>query len=102
MTRADVITSEEVVEADIAAERGGLWQTVAVVTLVVIASGTGYSVRKSSLDADTTSGDTTGQSVADTSAAVAPIPGATGASQPTPGVARAVRTSPPETCPTSA
>jgi uncharacterized membrane-anchored protein len=94
VTRADVIPTDEVVDADIAAERGGLWQTVAVVALVVIAAGTGYSVRKSSLDADTTSTDTTAQSVADTSEPVAPIPGAHPPSQPTPAVAKPVRTAP--------
>ncbi len=49
MTKADVIASSADFAADEAAERGGLWQTVAVVALVLIVAGTGYSLRKSSL-----------------------------------------------------
>jgi uncharacterized membrane-anchored protein len=49
VTKADVIPNTADFAADEAAERGGLWQTVAVVALVLIVSGTGYSLRKSSL-----------------------------------------------------
>ena len=49
VTKADVIPSSADFAADEAAERGGLWQTIAVVALVLIVSGTGYSLRKSSL-----------------------------------------------------
>ena len=49
VTNADVIPSSADFAADEAAERGGLWQTMAVVALVLIVSATGYSLRKSSL-----------------------------------------------------
>jgi uncharacterized membrane-anchored protein len=49
VTKADVIPSSADFAADEAAERGGLWQTVAVVALVLIVSATGYSLRKSAL-----------------------------------------------------
>jgi uncharacterized membrane-anchored protein len=77
LTRADVIPTEEVVDDEIADARGGLWQTVAVVALVVIAAGTGYSVRKSTLDADTTNTDPVAQS-----AAAAPTQPLAGANRP--------------------
>ncbi len=51
ITKADVIASDSAVQHDVAAERGGLRQMVAVVALALIASGTGYSLRKSSLQA---------------------------------------------------
>ncbi len=54
VTKADVIASESAVQHDVEAERGGLWQTVAVLALVLIASGTGYSLRKSSLQVQDT------------------------------------------------
>ncbi|WP_190814259.1 COG4705 family protein [Saccharopolyspora pogona] len=50
MTKADVIPSAA---ADGARERGGLWQTVVVLALVLMAAGTGYFLRKSSLQDDT-------------------------------------------------
>ncbi|MCU1666771.1 MAG: hypothetical protein JWR58_6836 [Pseudonocardia sp.] len=53
VTKADVIPSDAAIDRHAASERGGLWQTVAVVALVLIAGGAGYSVRKSSLQADT-------------------------------------------------
>ncbi|HWR47421.1 MAG TPA: hypothetical protein VN327_07395, partial [Pseudonocardiaceae bacterium] len=48
VTKADVIPSSADFAADEAAERGALWQTLAVVALVLIVAGTGYSLRKSS------------------------------------------------------
>jgi uncharacterized membrane-anchored protein len=53
VTRADVISSSSTAEAEEAAERGGLWQTVAVVALVLVAGGAGYVLRTSSLAEDT-------------------------------------------------
>jgi uncharacterized membrane-anchored protein len=88
ITKADVIPADEVVVADAEAERGGLWQTVAVVALVIIAAGTGYTVRKSSLDADTTISDPAAQSAADTNAAPQPIPSANRPTQPANGAAK--------------
>lgn len=66
VTKADVIPSAAAVDTHAATERGGLWQTVVLVTLVLIAAGTGYSLRKSSLQEDTPNSAT---------AAVAPTPG---------------------------
>jgi uncharacterized membrane-anchored protein len=52
ITKADVIpSSPATVEKEEAAERGGMWQTVAVVALVLIGGGTGYVLRTSSLAA---------------------------------------------------
>jgi uncharacterized membrane-anchored protein len=53
VTRADVIAGSSTAEAEEAAERGGLWQTVAVVALVLVAGGAGYVLRTSSLAEDT-------------------------------------------------
>ncbi|SBW26971.1 hypothetical protein FDG2_5109 [Candidatus Protofrankia californiensis] len=66
VTKADVIPSASAVDTDEAMERGGLWQTVVVVALVLIAAGTGYFLRKSSLQEDTSN----------SAAAVQSIPGA--------------------------
>lgn len=49
VTKADVIASESVTEAEKADERDGLWQTVLVLALVLVAAGAGYAVRKSAL-----------------------------------------------------
>jgi uncharacterized membrane-anchored protein len=51
-TRADVIPNDSVVNAGHAAERGGLWQTIVVVGIVLTAGGVGYFVRTSSFQAD--------------------------------------------------
>jgi uncharacterized membrane-anchored protein len=56
ISKADVIAAEAadpVLDAAAARERGGLWQTVAVLALVLVAAGAGYSVRRSALQADT-------------------------------------------------
>ncbi|MDT7616536.1 MAG: hypothetical protein QOF00_3983 [Pseudonocardiales bacterium] len=53
VTKADVITAAGL-DTDDATERGGLWQTIVVVALVVVAGGTGYALRTSALQADTT------------------------------------------------
>jgi uncharacterized membrane-anchored protein len=66
VTKSDVIPSTSAVDTDETMERGGLWQTVVVVTLVLIAAGTGYFLRTSSLHEDTS----------DPAAAVQSIPGA--------------------------
>jgi len=62
-TKADIIPSASAVDADQATERGGLWQTVVVVAIVLIAAGTGYSLRKSSLQEDTSTSAAAVQSV---------------------------------------
>ena len=51
VTKADVIPVAAVGRDD-DAERGGLWQTVVVVALVVVAGGTGYALRTSALQSD--------------------------------------------------
>lgn len=58
VTKADVITGGSTANdapadaaADEPAQRGGVWQTLAVVCLVVVAGGTGYYLRTSALDA---------------------------------------------------
>jgi uncharacterized membrane-anchored protein len=53
MTNADVIPTGPATDTHAAAERGGLRQTVTVVALVVVLGGTGYAVRKASLQSDT-------------------------------------------------
>jgi len=63
VTKADVIPSDAAIDRHAATERGGLWQTVAVVALVLIAGGAGYSLRKSSLQADTSDPAAAAQSV---------------------------------------
>jgi uncharacterized membrane-anchored protein len=73
ISKADVIATgdDPVLDAAAASERGGLWQTVAVLALVLVAGGVGYSVRTSALRADTP----------EPTAAAAPMPGN---DQPTP------------------
>ena len=54
ITKADVIeTSSEDAEPK-AKETGGLWQTVIVVSVLLVASGIGYQVRKSAVQGDET------------------------------------------------
>jgi uncharacterized membrane-anchored protein len=87
VTKADVIRTTSAGAHTAAAERGGLWQTAIVVALVLIAGGTGYSLRKSSLQQDTS----------DSAAAVQSIPGGTQpapGSQPAPGGVQVTRVSP--------
>ncbi len=52
LTKADVLTDDRVQVADQRAERGGLWQTAAVVALVLLASGVGYTARVTALQTD--------------------------------------------------
>jgi uncharacterized membrane-anchored protein len=54
VTKADVIPTAAVGRDD-ATERGGLWQTGAVVAIVVVAGATGYALRTSALQSDTAS-----------------------------------------------
>jgi uncharacterized membrane-anchored protein len=63
VTKADVIPGEAVVRHE-AQERGGLWQTVFAVAVVLIAGGTGYLLRTSALQADSSSRADFSQSVA--------------------------------------
>lgn len=67
VSKADVISGASSVVHDEAAGRGGLWQTVAVVALVLVAGGTGYVWRSSALAADAS---------ADPTIAVGPAAGA--------------------------
>ena len=56
ISKADVISAgadDPVLDAAEASERGGLWQTVAVVALVIVGGGVGYSVRTAALRTDT-------------------------------------------------
>ncbi len=53
VTKADVIPNASAVDTATAPERGGLWQTVVVVALVLIAGGAGYALRTSALQQDT-------------------------------------------------
>ncbi|HTF54237.1 MAG TPA: hypothetical protein VK735_42900 [Pseudonocardia sp.] len=69
VTKADVIRSASA-GTHTGTERGGLWQTAVVLALVIVLGGAGYSLRKSSLQQDTS----------DSVAAVIP-----GGSQPAPG-----------------
>jgi uncharacterized membrane-anchored protein len=55
VTKADVIPGVVALHTDESTERGGLWQTVVVVALLLVAAGTGYFVRKSTLQDDTSS-----------------------------------------------
>ncbi|HEX4251480.1 MAG TPA: hypothetical protein VH008_26705 [Pseudonocardia sp.] len=90
VTKADVIRTEAddpVLAAAVASERGGLWQTVAVLALVLVAGGAGYSVRKSALESDTP----------EPAAAVVSMPGTPGAdpaARAVPGAVAAAAPSP--------
>ncbi len=84
MTKADVIPSASAVETDETMERGGLWQTVVVVALVLVAAGTGYFLRKSSLQEDTPDPVPVAQSVPGGSQAAQPAPGGGQIAQPSP------------------
>lgn len=53
VTKTDVTPRDAAADPATARTRGGLWQTVVVVALVLVASGIGYSVRKSALQDDT-------------------------------------------------
>ena len=57
LTKADVISTTPAVRPS--AQRGGLWQTVVVVGLIVALAGTGYALRESALQADTPAAATT-------------------------------------------
>ena len=52
VTKADVIARSEVTDRSGSEARGGLWQTVVVVALVLVVSAIGYFVQKASLAAD--------------------------------------------------
>lgn len=54
VTKADVIPGAAASDAHEATERGGRWQTIVVVALVLVLAGSGYLLRRSSLQ-DTTS-----------------------------------------------
>src|SRR4051794_7626742 len=75
ITKADVIPSSSAVETEEAADRGGLWQTVAVVALVLAAGSVGYVVRTSSLAAEATGPAVAAQPASGNQAAAAPKPG---------------------------
>jgi uncharacterized membrane-anchored protein len=74
VTKADVIPNSSAVDTDEATERGGLWQTIAFVALVLVAGGTGYVLRTSSLQEDTSNSASAVQAIPGGSR-TAPIPG---------------------------
>jgi uncharacterized membrane-anchored protein len=87
ISKADVIAGgveDPVLDAAAASERGGLWQTVAVLALVLVGGGVGYAVRTSALQADTPQ----------PTAAVASIPGGVQPAPATPGAQPAATPSP--------
>ncbi|HEY4006439.1 MAG TPA: hypothetical protein VGM60_14810 [Pseudonocardia sp.] len=94
VTKTDVISDDFAVDPDAAADRGGLWQTVVVVALVLVAAGTGYSLRKSSLEQD--SSDSAGAVQSDSGAGqpAGPIPTGGQAAGPVPGEGQTARPSP--------
>lgn len=57
LTKKDVIASTEY--TDESKEKGGLWQTVIVLALFLVAGGTGYHIRHASLQAEITAPVTT-------------------------------------------
>ena len=84
ITKADVIPSSPAVEPDDAADRGGLWQTVAVVALVLAAGSVGYVVRTSSLAAEASGPAVAAQAAPGSQAAAAPKGGGGQAAPPSP------------------
>lgn len=54
VTKADVITGRSTERATEPVERGGVWQTVIVLGLVLIAGGTGYYLRTAALNVEST------------------------------------------------
>jgi uncharacterized membrane-anchored protein len=79
VTKADAIPTGAAVDTDEATERGGLWQTLVFVALVIIAGGTGYVLRTSSLQQDTSAQPDTSNSAP---ALQQPIPGGSQTAQP--------------------
>jgi uncharacterized membrane-anchored protein len=57
VTKADVIPNSAAVQVEKTVERGGLWQTVVFVVLVLVAGVTGYVLRSAALQDDTSSAD---------------------------------------------
>jgi hypothetical protein len=82
-TKADVIPSDAAVETERETERGGMLQTIVLLAVVLVAGGTGYSLRVSSLQ----------QEASDSAAAVQPSPGGSQAAQVSNG-GQAASTSP--------
>lgn len=52
ITKRDVISNTEIVK-NTEQEKGGLWQTIVFVSLLLIAGGTGYHMRQSTIQAET-------------------------------------------------
>ncbi|HEV7974974.1 hypothetical protein [Amycolatopsis sp.] len=96
VTKADVIQRAASTGSDEPAERGGLWQTVVVVTVVLAAAGTGYFLRTSSLQAEDTSASASpAQSIPGGDQATQPVPtGGQTAQPPAPGGGQPARHSP--------
>ena len=84
VTKADVIPDDAgaAAGAHATAERGALWQTVAVVALLAVAGGIGYSVRTSALRNSADDSATADQPAPDTAPAGPVTPGAAGPSFP--------------------
>ncbi|WP_322763099.1 hypothetical protein [Frankia sp. Cr2] len=96
VTKADVIPSASAGDTDEAIARGGLWQTVVVVTLVLVAAGTGYYLRKSALQEDTSDPVPVAQSVPGGSQTAQPIPGESQTAQSVPGESQTAQSVPGE------
>jgi uncharacterized membrane-anchored protein len=77
VTKADVISSASAAGTAEETGRGGLWQTVVLIAVVLVAGGTGYVLRTSSLQQDTAT----------------PAPAVV---QPIPGESRPVQAAPPQ------
>ncbi|MGW5647931.1 COG4705 family protein [Saccharopolyspora sp. NPDC003752] len=53
IAKVDVLPATDTADAAEEGERGGLWQTIVVLALVLVVAGGGYFVRKSALEEDT-------------------------------------------------
>ncbi len=92
VTKADVIDKDRTVDTHAAAERGGLWQTVAVIVLVLLVGGAGYTMRKAALESGSSD---SGAAVRPNTGVAQAGPGAAGAPvQSSLGVARPAQVSP--------
>jgi uncharacterized membrane-anchored protein len=85
ITKADVIPGAATMDHDRAAARGGLWQTVVVVSLILVAGGVGYFWRVSALVEDTS---------ADSATAAPSTPGSGQSASPAPAGSRPAPRSP--------
>jgi hypothetical protein len=73
LTKKDVTAFAKAEHADESKERGGLWQTVAVLTLFLVAGGTGYHIRHTALQAEITAPITTLGTATSTQTIISPL-----------------------------